>query len=150
MSDDLYERDVLIWSEQQADLLRRLAAGDKSVMAAIDWENVVEEVENVGRHGLIEFGSFLMKAMLLLMRARVESAEDWGERLEGEVLEAALRDAPSVRERVDLQDEYESAVHIFAADYPEQAKRLPDRCPFTLDDLLVQTPDIAALSARLR
>lgn len=29
MPDGLYERDALAWSEQQADLLRRLAAGER-------------------------------------------------------------------------------------------------------------------------
>jgi hypothetical protein len=26
---DLYEADILLWSEQQADVLRRLAAGER-------------------------------------------------------------------------------------------------------------------------
>ena len=29
MPDGLYERDALLWSEQQADLLRRLAEGER-------------------------------------------------------------------------------------------------------------------------
>jgi hypothetical protein len=29
MPDDLYDRDVLAWSEYQADLLRRLARGER-------------------------------------------------------------------------------------------------------------------------
>lgn len=38
---DLYEEDILTWSERQADLLRRLAAGER-VNDQVDWENVVE------------------------------------------------------------------------------------------------------------
>jgi hypothetical protein len=49
MSD--YDSDILSWSEQQSALLRRLARGEK-VNAQIDWENVVEEVESVGREQL--------------------------------------------------------------------------------------------------
>jgi hypothetical protein len=30
MPDGLYERDILSWSEHQADLLRRLARGEKA------------------------------------------------------------------------------------------------------------------------
>ncbi len=37
MPDGLYDSDTLIWSETQADLLRRLAAGER-VDADIDWE----------------------------------------------------------------------------------------------------------------
>ena len=45
---DSYEADVLAWSESQAALLRRLATGER-VNNQIDWANVVEEIESVGR-----------------------------------------------------------------------------------------------------
>jgi len=45
--NDLYEDDVLLWSEQQADLLRRHAATARS-NDAIDWPNIIEEIESVG------------------------------------------------------------------------------------------------------
>ena len=41
MPDGLHDSDVLIWSEQQADLLRRLAAGER-VNDAVDWANVIK------------------------------------------------------------------------------------------------------------
>jgi hypothetical protein len=44
MPDSLYDTDVLVWSEHQADLLRRLAKGER-LAETIDWENVIEEVE---------------------------------------------------------------------------------------------------------
>ena len=46
-----YDADVLLWSERQADLLRRLAAGER-VNDQVDWENVIEEVESVGSEQL--------------------------------------------------------------------------------------------------
>ena len=45
MPDDLYDRDSLAWSLRQADLLRRLAAGEQ--VNGIDWDHVVEEIEDV-------------------------------------------------------------------------------------------------------
>lgn len=33
MPDELYERDILAWSEEQARLLQRLAAGEPDVHA---------------------------------------------------------------------------------------------------------------------
>ena len=36
MPDGLYDRDALAWAEQQAELLRRLAAGER-VNDAVDW-----------------------------------------------------------------------------------------------------------------
>ncbi len=47
MPDDLYERDILEWSDRQSDLLGRLARGER-VDDAIDWPNVIEEVLSVG------------------------------------------------------------------------------------------------------
>ncbi len=48
MPDDMYDRDALVWSEQQAVLLARLARGER-VNDAIDWPHVIEEIEDVGR-----------------------------------------------------------------------------------------------------
>ena len=36
---DLYEDDILLWSERQAALLRRMAAGER-LNDQVDWENV--------------------------------------------------------------------------------------------------------------
>ena len=47
MPDGLYDADILVWSQTQADVLRRLASGER-VNAAIDWPNVIEEVHDVG------------------------------------------------------------------------------------------------------
>ena len=45
---NLYDTDAVTWAKQQAALLRRLAAGER-VNDQVDWENVVEEIEDVGR-----------------------------------------------------------------------------------------------------
>ena len=36
---DLYDADIMEWSEKQADALRRRAANE------IDWDNMAEEIE---------------------------------------------------------------------------------------------------------
>ena len=60
MPDDLYETDVLVWSERQGQLLRRLAAGER-VNADVDWANVIEEIECVGRSELHRCESLLRR-----------------------------------------------------------------------------------------
>ena len=45
----LYDDDILLWSEHQADLLRRAAAGERVNSADLDWPNIAEEIEAVGR-----------------------------------------------------------------------------------------------------
>ena len=61
MPDGLYERDALAWSERQADLLRRLAAGER-LNEAVDWPNVIEEVQDVGLSELRAVRSLLVQA----------------------------------------------------------------------------------------
>jgi Domain of unknown function DUF29 len=43
---DLYDTDIVEWSERQAALLRRLAPHDSN---ELDWPHIAEEIEDVGR-----------------------------------------------------------------------------------------------------
>ena len=44
---DLYDQDLVLWSEEQGRALR--AAAGAGWNAPIDWENVAEEIESLGR-----------------------------------------------------------------------------------------------------
>ena len=44
----LHDEDIGLWSERQADPLRRHAAGERVNSADLDWTNIVEEIESVG------------------------------------------------------------------------------------------------------
>ena len=65
---DLYDDDILLWSERQAQLLRRLAAGER-VNDQVDWENVIEEVESVGSEQLHAVESLLVQALVHMLKA---------------------------------------------------------------------------------
>jgi hypothetical protein len=56
---DLYEDDFLLWSESQAALLRRLAAGERVNDRDLDWANLSEEIEALGRGELRAVESLL-------------------------------------------------------------------------------------------
>lgn len=45
---DLYDDDTLLWSQRQAELLRRRAAGELVNDAELDCPNIAEEIESVG------------------------------------------------------------------------------------------------------
>jgi hypothetical protein len=62
MMSDLYNRDIVTWSEQQAALLRRRAVGELVNEAKLDWENVAEEIESVGRGDLHAVTTWLTQA----------------------------------------------------------------------------------------
>ena len=44
-----YDTDILLWSKRQASLLRQHAAAIRPNEAPIDWPNIIEEIESVGR-----------------------------------------------------------------------------------------------------
>jgi hypothetical protein len=63
-----YESDILIWSEHQAALLRRVAAGEP-VNEAPDWPNIVEEIESLGRSQVDAVESLLFQAVVHMLKA---------------------------------------------------------------------------------
>ena len=104
MPDDLYERDALAWSERQADLLRRLAAGER-LNAAIDWPNVIEEVQDVGVSELRACQSLLAQALVHLLKLHTWPDSQAVAHRRGETanfLARARRSfTPSMRQRIE-------------------------------------------------
>ena len=77
---DLYDEDILLWSERQGTLLRRIAAGEP-VNERPDWANIIEEVESVGREQLHAVESLLLQALLHMLKAEgwpnARDVENW-------------------------------------------------------------------------
>jgi hypothetical protein len=137
---DAYDADILLWSERQAQLLRRLAAGER-VNDLIDWENVIEEVDSVGREQLHAVESLLFQALVYMLKARgwpdARDAENWRADARGFRAQAANRFAPSMRQRLDVDRLYRQALRALPPTMDGQApQRLPADCPATLDELL--------------
>ena len=152
MPSDLYDRDVLAWSEHQADLLRRLARGER--VNDVDWEHVVEEIEDVGLSELHDVQSYLNQMLVHLLKLRgwpeSLSANHWRAELVAFQKDAARRFAPSMRQRIDLPRSYADALEQFEGIHYEGTAPLPwpPDCPFTLDQLLQDKR--AALEEHLR
>ena len=153
--DSLYDADFLLWSEQQANLLRRLAAGER-VNDAIDWANLVEEVGDLGKSEFRAVESVLdvgLRHLLLAHAApRSEPVAHWRAEARAALHSAARQVSPSMIPRLDLADLW-SAGQEFVADKLEGegglARPIPDACPFTAAELLQRRPDLDALLARL-
>jgi len=155
MPDGLYERDALAWADYQAALLRRLAAGE-GVNEAVDWPNVIEEVQDVGLSELRACQSLLEQALahLLKLHALPESqaAKHWRDEVRAFLHDVQRRFTPSMGQRIGLDDLYDKAVdrvRAAAADIGIAPRPLPDVCPFTLDDFLAGRLTVAELVARL-
>ena len=105
MSD--YETDVYAWSERQGALLRRLAAGERVNDADLDWPNIAEEIETVGRSERAALSSYIANILEHLIKLRISPATEpragWQQTiLRGRIeVEDVLRDNPSLRPHVD-------------------------------------------------
>jgi hypothetical protein len=153
MPDSLYDTDILSWSERQADLLRRLASGER-LNETIDWENVIEEVESVGRSELHGCESLLLQALIHLQKLHLtpnsRSVSHWRGEVVTFLADARRYFSPSMRQRIDLAALYAQALHRLQVEARgKRDPRLPATCPFVLDDLLVAEPDIEALLAKV-
>jgi hypothetical protein len=140
MPDDLYHRDALAWSEHQAALLRRVAR--EECVSGVDWENVIEEIESVGLRELHAVQSSLRLVLVNLLKLHGWPGFEDGHHWRGDIVEfqgeAERRFAPSMRQRIDPETLYASAVRqIQLLRYNGQpALASPARCPVTLDQLL--------------
>lgn len=98
---DPYETDILDWSEHQAELLRRVAAGQRSNTETPDWPNIIEEIESVGRGQLSAVRSLLAQALLHDLNVRAWPASrdvpHWRAEARGFRGDAAEALAPSIR-----------------------------------------------------
>jgi hypothetical protein len=135
-----YRADILTWSERQASLLRRLAAGEK-ILDQLDWENVIEEVESAGRRRLAELKSLLVQELAAMLKGwawpRSPDVPRWQTEALGLRREAADILTPDLRRRIDINEFYFKAIRCLPKTIDrEESPLFPIECPVTLDDLL--------------
>ncbi len=146
MPDGLYERDILDWSERQADLLRRVARGER--VNDVDWEHVVEEIEDVGLSQLNAVRSYLRLMLVHLLKIHGWPNNPAMDRWRGEVVsfqsDVEQRFSSSMRQRIDLGSLYARAVKELAhARFDGISPRVwPADCPVSLDQLLGEDRDV--------
>jgi hypothetical protein len=153
----LYDDDILLWSEQQAEIVRRLGQTRRDLPNDFDVENVAEEIESVGRSELAAVESQIQNILVHLIKLAIEPEADTLRHWQGELLafhaELRRRYAPSMRQRIDVADIWRLARKIAVLSLPEGGdlgKRVPPASPFSLDDLLPAELDIVSLTARLQ
>lgn len=68
----LYEDDLVVWAETQAEALRAAARAKLNVPVAVDWENVAEEIEQPARSERRELASRLFRLLTHIAKWRYE------------------------------------------------------------------------------
>ena len=129
MSD--YDTDIYAWSQRQGGLLRRLAAGERVNDADLDWPNIAEEIETVGRSERAAVASHIAIIIEHLIKLQASPASEpragWImtiDRSRGEI-ERLLGEQPFLAgERLSLADVLFAPQLDFLAATPEGASLL--------------------------
>jgi hypothetical protein len=143
MSD--YDADILEWSERQAELLRRHAAGERINDTDLDWPNIIEEVADVGRNTLRACRSQLLQVLLHDLKAEAwplsRDAPHWRSEARVARINAADAYAPSMRQKIDVSDLSTKALRAMPETIDGQPPLPVDPiCRVTLDELLTEDP----------
>ena len=101
----LYDEDFVAWTEQQADALRE--AGRDGTNQLLDWENLAEEIESLGKSDRRTLHSQIHRIVRHLAKLQFSPAKDprlgWRESVgDGRAeVELVLDDSPSLRRELD-------------------------------------------------
>jgi Domain of unknown function DUF29 len=138
---DLYDADVLLWSEQQADLLRRRAAGELVNDTALDWPNIAEEIADVGRSEWRAVESHLVQALVHDLKAEAwplsREVPHWRAEARRQRDEARAAFTPSMMQRIDVARLYARARRAMPETMDDMPPLpVPEVCPVTLRELL--------------
>ena len=142
---DLYEADFVAWTRLQASELRRLARMRPN--AALDCAHLAEEIADLGkeqRNAVRSWVARILEHLLLLehvpakepRRGWIDEIIDFRDEIEQRLTATLRRDLqrqlPRLYERARLRLERKLTQH----GETEIAGRLPERCPYSLDQVL--------------
>ena len=72
-TDTLYETDFVTWTERQAEALRAAARAGSNL--PVDWENLAEEVKDLGSEALHQIQSLTRQVVLHLLKLACSPAD---------------------------------------------------------------------------
>lgn len=104
-TDTLYDEDFVLWTERQAEELRRAAHAGSNL--PLDWENLAEEIESVGRSERRQLGSLVEQIIAHLLKLAHSPSLDARVGWESEIgyfrsfLRDTLDESPSLKPALD-------------------------------------------------
>lgn len=131
-----YETDFYLWTQQQADLLRQGA------LTALDVENLIEEIEDMGASNRRSLGSFLELIIMHLLKWQYQPerrGNSWKSSIRKgrHAIERLLEESPSLKPRLSIMvtAEYRRARSEAADETGLPLTTFPDVCPFTVEQI---------------
>ena len=143
---DLYDRDFVLWTEEQAALLRNA----KGSNLPLDWDNLAEEIESLGRSQRTELKSQIRRILRHLFKLVASPAAEprggWHATIRDArvEIEDVLEDSPSLRHEIAdiVAKQARSAAKLAAADLERHGERadkpwaILERGGFTAEEVL--------------
>jgi Domain of unknown function DUF29 len=135
----LYEEDFYAWTQQQAELLRRLPPLGNE----LDLEHIAEEIEDLGRSDLRATQSLCEHIIEHLLKLEYSGLEDPADHWRDEIVEWRLQlekiVTHSIVAKLDLPGCYRTALRLvrrLERDVPGLMSRLPAECPYTFEQIV--------------
>lgn len=135
----LYDQDFLQWTQQQAESLRN------GCWAELDVENLVEELEALGRSEQRELGSYLQILLMHLLKCQYQPerrTKSWDDTLFNcrDKIQDCLEDTPSVqrflRDSEWVEKYYRRARRDAAKETQKPVETFPTECPYLVEQFL--------------
>ena len=137
ISDDLYDRDFYEWTVVQARALRDVRPTE------LDWENLAEEIESLGRSARSELRSRMTVLLQHLLKWEYQPearSNSWAASIleQRQRIAEAIEESPSLRSYPALvvEKEYRIARLRAAGDTDLPVELFPADCPYSSADIL--------------
>ncbi|MBR8828612.1 MAG: DUF29 domain-containing protein [Gomphosphaeria aponina SAG 52.96 = DSM 107014] len=131
----LYENDFYGWTQQQAKLLRN------KQLEQIDWENLAEEIADMGRSEKRELGSRLEILIMHLLKWQFQPSfrsRSWQLTIKEQRLrlEKLLAENPSLKSSLEDVKLTSYSLGVINAEKETGLSSFPATCPYSLQEIL--------------
>ena len=137
MGETLYEQDFYSWSCQQAQLLR------EKKFEQVDWNNVIEEIEDLGRSEYRALVSAIEQLTLHLLKWQYQKnyrSPSWRHSIDKQriQMERILEDNPGLQSRIEeaVIKGYKYGRKGAIKETFLDEKIFPEVCPYTWEELV--------------
>ena len=135
---DVYERDVVLWSERTVELLRQGRFDE------LDLENLIDEVDDLGKRERDRRLSSIRLIMHHLLKWEYQPdrrSRSWAKTIQRERVnvQSYLEDTPSLVRMIDkqwIEKSYKIARRYAAIETDLALKKFPESCPYTWQQIL--------------
>jgi hypothetical protein len=130
-----YERDFYGWTQQQAKLLR------SKQIEQIDWEQIAEEIEDMGRSEKRQLESRLEVLIMHLLKWQFQPnfrSRSWQLTIKEQRLRLLklLTENPSLKSSLEESKEKIYPLAVISAEKETGLSTFPDTCPYELTEIL--------------